>query len=77
ELDRHAQPGKSGTDDGDVDGVMGIHRLSLVGRWRLTGVDIGCAPCFCFGFLDRTPLQRKIELFILKKILNNLPENIV
>jgi hypothetical protein len=56
---------------------MGIHRLSLVGRWRLTGVDIGCAPCFCFGFLDRTPLQRKIELFILKKILNNLPENIV
>jgi hypothetical protein len=38
-------------------------------------MGIGCAPVFVVS-LDKTPLQRKIELIILKKILNNLPENI-
>jgi len=47
---------------------VGIHGLSLV------GIDV---LLFLLCLLDRTPLQRKIELIILKKILNNLPENIV
>jgi hypothetical protein len=31
---------------------------------------------FLLGRLDRTPLQMKFELPILKNNLNNLPENI-
>jgi hypothetical protein len=44
-----------------------------VGALRVLTSDV---LLFCFWLLDRTPLQRKIEFIILKKILNNLPENI-
>jgi len=52
--------------------------MSMKSLWAFIGCPAWASDVllFLFCLLDRTPLQRKIELLILKKILNNLPENI-
>jgi hypothetical protein len=52
--------------------------ISIESLWAFISIPSWASGVLLFllCLLDRTPLQRKIELLILKKILNNLPENI-
>jgi hypothetical protein len=52
--------------------------MSMASSWAFIGCPSWASHVLLFLLcvLDRTPLQRKNELIILKKILNNLPENI-